>query len=105
MNTLRLHYKQGQFNDENLGEKQTNVRTSEKIFSIYARIVRHKIKFDLQTQTTNYIPIRQAVSDIKEAHAIPAVVHSFLYKERNKKRQLLCAKRGSVTTKYTTVKS
>jgi hypothetical protein len=70
-----------------------------------ATIIQTKIKFDLQTQITTFILIRQAVSDTTAADAIPAVAYSFLYEERYKKRQLLCAKRGSVKTKYGSVKS
>ena len=44
-----------------------------------ARIIRNEIKFDLQTQMTNFILIRKAVSDIKEADEFPAVLHSFLH--------------------------
>jgi len=51
-----------------------------EVFSMYARKIRTKIKFDLQTQRTTFILIRQAVSDTKEADAIPAVAYSFPYK-------------------------
>ena len=81
------------------------VQKNTTIFSLYARIIRNKIKFDLQTQITNFILIRQVVSDIKEADAILAVACSFLYNEDHKKRELLCAMRGSVQTKHSALKS
>jgi hypothetical protein len=41
---------------------QCTVQQNTKVFSMYTRIIRPKIKFDLQTQITKLILTRQAVS-------------------------------------------
>jgi hypothetical protein len=49
VNTLRLHYKQGQFNAENLDEKPTNVvRTSETHkYAVWGKLrIYQNVKFD-----------------------------------------------------------